>query len=100
MMERLKELHGLREDVINTMSGLNDERRAYEQEIAEISCPFYVGELVVNEKGVRATIASIKFSSWSEGYEFSTRKIKANGDPYLVENRAWGHEGWKKVEDK
>jgi len=87
------ELKKIRADIQSKKS----EARLIERDIANINCPFVIGELLVNKDGCKATVDSITYSSWSEGYEIKVRKLKKNGDPYINSSHAYGFDKWTSV---
>lgn len=90
----LKECKEQREIVSHTKKKIND----IEQQIADHSCPFSVGDLVENEEGLKAVISSISFCSWNRSrYDFKIKKIKKDGAPSKLSNHAYSSENWKPI---
>lgn len=87
------QLANLQEEIDHRLK-LRSELR---QQLADALCPFVVGEQLIDRKGNKAEVAKIKWSSWSEGYEFTIKKIKVNGDLFANEQRVWQSDQWSKL---
>ena len=76
---------------INDLNGeIADRRlkvRALKDKLAKIVCPFSIGQVIVNNNGVRAKIEDIRGAGYGlDGYTMVIRKIKNNGDLYKATN--------------
>ncbi len=75
---------------------MNNQLKKVRQNIAELLCPFEVGDRIVNteERSQKAVIYSIR-SGW-KGFEVTVNKIKKDGDLYKYTNDLWKPEKWEK----
>ena len=62
-----------------------------QQEIAEYSCPFTIGQRVASEGGEEVIIASISYRCWGrDKYDFKVFRMKKDGTPYKQSQYAYG----------
>ena len=63
------------------INSLTDEREKVRKKIAAEKCPFEVGETVINNKGVKASITTI---SWSSIFGYKIFITKFNNDRHWI----------------
>lgn len=85
LKDRVKELGDL-------IDGLSDERSKAKQQIADLECPFKVGDRVAY-RSQSYVISAIRYSSYG-AHDLYAKKFKKNGDLGSLEHRlyAWGNE--------
>ena len=76
------------------ISELSEERYAVSLRIAELLCPFKVGDKIIDLSGVKAVVTRISNKYGSKtAYQMFIRKIKAGGEPFKNECEGW-RDGW------
>ena len=96
-----------KEQLTEQLKGIEQEidyrlgiRSGIRQQLADLTCPFVVGDKVIdNEGNHKAVVIRIKWTSWSEGYEFFIKKIKKDGGLFANESKVWDPSKWSKCED-
>ena len=84
----------------NEIGAKSLELKAIRQEIAEILCPYLVGDIIVNGKDLnqKVIVESISYGGWSCKYKVTGKKIKKDGSPCKYSSELWYPQNWVKVE--
>ena len=95
----IKNLKIRRDEIIENIEWLENDKRVIEQLIAGKSCPFKVGDKVSSigafERDSHYIVVGYQFND-KKGYDVLGARIKKNGQPYKESNKLWGE--LKKVE--
>src|SRR5487761_2366167 len=82
----LKDLKTRRDRVMGLIfDPLNTRIRVLEQKLAELKCPFQVGDVLVNDRGDRAQVETIEPPTGhgdDKDYSLSGFYVKKNGKPW------------------
>ena len=71
--------------------------RLKKQHLAEINCPFVVGDVLVNRNFDKAVLQAIEPYFNSDNYAIKISKINKNGKTSKVIQNAYLHELWVKL---
>ena len=91
----LEELEDDLKKLTSEIRSKQDEAKDIKQSIANIKCPFVVGELVIDKHGCKAIVDRIIYSY--SGYDLKIKKIKKNGEPYKDSNHTYFCDKWEKL---
>lgn len=63
-------------------------------ELANLMCPFKVGDIIVNDKGKKFYIdAILGGGEFQDAYNLIGARVKKNGEPYNEKNRIYSWDG-------
>lgn len=99
MSEKMtKTLVQMIESEANLAKGLESLRQA----IAEMSCPFKVGDVVVRERDEKAEVLRIyyDYDLFGKKYRFDVVRLKKNGEQYKDSMKTWNFEKWVLFEEE
>ena len=96
-MSKLEELLQKHKNVIAKRELVIARQKALEKEIAAEACPYKIGDRLITNKGVEASVSSIYFYAWDDYWKIKVRKIKKNGKLFALEHDVWNIKNWKKV---
>ncbi len=86
-------------EINDNIEALNEDRLACEQVIADLSCPFNVGDRIISRGGEKAEVFKIYYySPWMDekiSHKIDIKKIKNNGELYQHPSTPWQDEEWR-----
>lgn len=94
-MTKLEKFKSQLRRINKEMSELAQSRREVRKQIAEMNCPFTVGDTLVNKRGVKAVLASVSWWGSDSNYQMYGRKIKKDGEAYKLGMTMYASERWK-----
>ena len=94
MKVRYGKLSARRDELDNEIEDLRKRREIVDQQMAEILCPFAVGDrLVKGGVGDEVEVSTI-LPFMSSGYRLFVKKIRKNGLVYVNETELWDDRHW------
>lgn len=92
--QRIKELASEERRICDKIQVLQRELDCVRQEMAQLDCPYEVGDRIIYEGDEAKTfvVVAIKpepFRSYKTKYRLEVAQIKKNGEPYAVTREVW-----------
>lgn len=96
---------GYRESIqkhVDHIGRLQTEQRDLMERLAQLTCPFSVGDRVIDQHGNKAQVSRIapdrSWGEYSSEYVIFTKKIKKGGGLYTNENKVWNNHNQLKLD--
>lgn len=96
MKKVLNELINTKKNIECKINILQTELNKFEQMIAEMVCPFKVGDRLINRAG-EIFVLQIIYADCGDDYGMKGRKLKKEGVLGKVLRELYNFDGWKKV---
>ena len=72
------------------------EKNKVEGEYAKLKCPHKIGDVLIDNSGIKARLTKILFDSmFGVAYKLYGVKIKKNGEDYSHQSELHEYQGWK-----
>ena len=73
-------------------------RVAVRKDIAEINCPFSVGQKVINKDGICAQVQKIGYSG-HDSYHLIVRRLTKSGQLFKTFTKTWRNDKWRAFDE-